>query len=51
MGNKNSNDDFSKNPNFNINEHNQAMRHLQANYTESNYQIGGHAPAAHVPIK
>lgn len=32
MGNKNSNDDFSKNPNFNIDQHNQAMRQMQANY-------------------
>lgn len=40
MGNNGSkNDDFSRNPNFNIDQHNQAMRQLQANYTEHNYQM------------
>ncbi len=48
MGNNGSkNDDFSRNPNFNIDQHNQAMRQLQANYTEHNYQMnqGGHVRA------
>ena len=33
MGNQKSNDDFSKNPNFNMQQHQQAMRNLQANYS------------------
>ena len=41
MGNQNSNDDFTKNPNFNINQHQAAMRNLQANYTESGYKLNG----------
>lgn len=41
MGNESSkNDDFSKNPNFNIHQHSQAMANLQANYTNTNYQFG-----------
>lgn len=40
MGNKESqNDDFSKNPNFNINQHRQAMHHLGSNYTAPNLNI------------
>ena len=39
MGNQNTNDDFTRNPNFNINQHQQAMRNLQANYTESGYSL------------
>lgn len=42
MGNKESqNDDFSRNPNFNMQQHQQAMRNLQANYTQSNYNVNG----------
>ena len=45
MGNKESNDDFSKNANFNMREHQQAMAHLQSNYTNTDYKFqgGGHA--------
>lgn len=40
MGNKGSkNDDFSQNANFNMVQHAQAMRHLQANYTNANVQL------------
>jgi hypothetical protein len=41
MGNGSSkNDDFSRNPNFNMNQHSQAMATLNANYTDSNYRMG-----------
>ena len=41
MGNKQSNDDFSKNPNFNIQQHQQAMTQLQANYSNTDYRLQG----------
>lgn len=40
MGNsQDKNDDFSKKANFDIHQHSQAMRNLQANYTNSGYRI------------
>ena len=42
MGNKESqNDDFSKNPNFNMQQHQQAMTHLHGNYTQTSYSVNG----------
>ena len=52
MGNKNAkNDDFSKNPNFNINQHQQAMRNLQNNYYDSNLQVNGGPPGQNTKVK
>ena len=50
MGNQKSNDDFSKNPNFNIAQHNQAMRNLQANYHDSGYQASQGIPPRPVQV-
>lgn len=49
MGNNSAkNDDFSKNSNFNMAMHNQAMNNLQANYTNNpNFNVGG--PVIHQP--
>lgn len=45
MGNKSSNnDDFSRNPNFNLTRHQADMRNIGANYTEANYQLTGSNP-------
>ena len=51
MGNKQSNDDFSRNPNFNINQHQQAMRNLQANYTDAGYKMDGGPPINQVRVQ
>lgn len=44
------NDDFSKNPNFNMNQHRQAMQNLSSNYTIHNldYQPGNPPSRANV---
>ena len=39
MGNKESNDDFSKSSSFDINKHKQAMAQLNANYSHHNINI------------
>ena len=44
MGNDGSkNDDFSKNPNFNMQQHNQAMQRLGGNYAPVNLNVPQHS--------
>lgn len=45
MGNKESNDDFSKSSSFNMQKHQEAMAQLNANYTNQNINLGaGYGP-------